>query len=89
MYNFHAQVYDTLNPVCSDVCVCVQYVEASYIEELVHEGLVWIKIFPGQLAVLCVIIIQKIFWHFWRGAALAVMHEMKPQGTFLSWQQAI
>lgn len=67
----------------------VQCVEASYIEKMVHEGLVWIKIFPGQLAVLGVIIIKKIFWHFWRGAAFAVVHEMKPQGTFLSRQQAI
>lgn len=75
-----------LNLACSEVCA--QCVKESYIKELVHECLVWMKIFPRQLAVLGVIMIQKIFWHFWRGAALAVVHEVKPQGTFLSWQQA-
>lgn len=47
------------------------------------------QVLPWQTTVLSVVGVQQVLWHLGRGAGLTVMHEMKPQSSSLSWQQAI
>lgn len=47
------------------------------------------QVLPWQTAELSVVGVQQVLWHLGRCAGLTVMHEMKPQSSSLSWQQAI